>query len=141
MSETYEELKGKTVAELREIAKAHEHEALQGYSTMKKAELLAALATALAVAPDAAGEAAPKAAARPAARPAKKGAPPGTDRAALKGRIRELKVERGAALEAHDAERLRRARRLIQRLKRRIRKDAARARHAAPPSTGDSASA
>jgi hypothetical protein len=102
---------------------------------MKKAELLAAIATALGVAPDAAGEAA----AKPAARSAKKGAPRGTDRASLKGRIRELKVERGAALEAHDAERLRRTRRLIQRVKRRIRKDAARARHAAPPSAGDSA--
>ena len=137
MSETYEDLKGKTVAELREIAKATQHESLSGYSTMKKAELLEALATALGVVPDAPAKAAPKA----AAKPAKKGAPRGTDRASLKGRIRELKLERVAALEAHNAERLQRVRRQIQRLKRRIRKDVARTRQTTPPSAGESPSA
>lgn len=119
MSETYEDLKGKTVAELREIAKEHEHEALQGYSSMKKAELLDALCTALGIA-----ESAPPAAPSGAAR--------GTAPASLKGRIHELKAERGAALEAKDRQQLRRVRRRIQRLKRRMRKQAAHARATAP---------
>ena len=43
MAYTYDELHKKTVAQLREIAKGEDHEALRGYSTMHKAELLHAL--------------------------------------------------------------------------------------------------
>jgi hypothetical protein len=47
MAHTYEELKHKTVAELREIAKATEHEAVKGYTQMNKDHLLVALCRAL----------------------------------------------------------------------------------------------
>ena len=40
-------LKGKTVAELREIAKGIEHEAVHGYTQLNKDHLLVALCTAL----------------------------------------------------------------------------------------------
>jgi len=51
MSHTYEELKHKTVAELREIAKGIEHEAVQGATQMNKDHLLLALCTALGIDP------------------------------------------------------------------------------------------
>lgn len=47
MTHTYEELKHKTVVELREIAKGIEHEAVQGYSQLNKDHLLVALCKAL----------------------------------------------------------------------------------------------
>ena len=47
MSYTYDELKHKTVAQLREIAKEQEHEALQGYTQLNKEHLLEALCKAL----------------------------------------------------------------------------------------------
>jgi hypothetical protein len=43
MAHTYEEMKGKTVAQLREIAKEVEHEAVKGYTQMNKDHLLVAL--------------------------------------------------------------------------------------------------
>src|ERR1043165_10035355 len=49
MAYTYEELKHKTVAELRDIAAGIEHEALQGYTQLNKEHLLHALARALGV--------------------------------------------------------------------------------------------
>jgi alpha-D-ribose 1-methylphosphonate 5-triphosphate synthase subunit PhnG len=47
MSHTYEELKKKTVAELRDIAAGVEHEAVKGYSQLNKEHLLVALCKAL----------------------------------------------------------------------------------------------
>ena len=49
MAQTYDELKHKTVAELREIAKATEHEAVKGYTQMNKDHLLVALCKALGI--------------------------------------------------------------------------------------------
>jgi hypothetical protein len=49
MSHTYEELKHKTVAELREIAQGVEHEAVKGATQMNKDHLLVALCTALGI--------------------------------------------------------------------------------------------
>ncbi len=46
---TYEELKKKTVAELREIAKDLKHEAIKGYSQLNKEHLLPALCQALGI--------------------------------------------------------------------------------------------
>ena len=40
MAHTYEELHGMTVAQLREVAEGVEHDAVHGYSTMHKEELL-----------------------------------------------------------------------------------------------------
>jgi hypothetical protein len=47
MAHTYEELKHKTVAELREIAKGLEHEAVRGYTQMNKDHLLVGVCKAL----------------------------------------------------------------------------------------------
>jgi hypothetical protein len=49
MAHTYDELKHKTVAELREIAKATEHEAVKGYTQLNKDHLLVALCKALGI--------------------------------------------------------------------------------------------
>jgi hypothetical protein len=49
MSHTFEELKKKTVAELREIAAGMQHEAVQGYTQLNKEHLLAALCKALGI--------------------------------------------------------------------------------------------
>ncbi|HTO47315.1 MAG TPA: hypothetical protein VML91_06725 [Burkholderiales bacterium] len=49
MAQTYEELKHKTVAELREIAKGIEHEAVKGYTQLNKDHLLVAVCKALGV--------------------------------------------------------------------------------------------
>ena len=49
MAYTYDELKHKTVAELREIASNTEHEALQGYTQLNKEHLLHALARAFGI--------------------------------------------------------------------------------------------
>ena len=46
---TYEELKAKTVAEMRAIAKGLEHEAVKGYSQLNKAHLLPAVCQALGI--------------------------------------------------------------------------------------------
>jgi hypothetical protein len=47
MAHTYDELKHKTVAELREIAKGLAHDAVQGYTQMNKEHLLRAICKAL----------------------------------------------------------------------------------------------
>ena len=50
MAYTYQELHGKTIDELREIAKSVEnHDAVQGYSQMNKQHLLPALCKALGI--------------------------------------------------------------------------------------------
>ncbi len=101
---TYEELKDKTVAQLREIAAGIEHEAVQGYSTMHKEPLLHAICTALGVVEHEHHEVV------------------GIDKTQVKRRIRALKAERDAALRAHDHDELKRIRRRIRLLKRRIRR-------------------
>jgi hypothetical protein len=101
---TYEELKHKTVGELREIAKTVEqHEAVQGYSQMNKDHLLPALCKALGIDTHL------------------HHAVTGVDKVALKAKIRELKKQRAAALEAHDHETLKSVRRHIHHLNRQIR--------------------
>jgi hypothetical protein len=47
MAHTYDELKHKTVAELRQIAKGLEHEAVKGYTQMNKDHLLVGVCKAL----------------------------------------------------------------------------------------------
>ena len=49
MAHTYEELKKKTVAELRELAGSLQHEALQGYTQLNKEHLLPAICKALGI--------------------------------------------------------------------------------------------
>ena len=100
---TYEQLRHKTLAELRDMAKGSEHEAVQGYTQMNKDHLAVALAKALGIQHthhDVIG----------------------VDKTAIKARIRELKTQREAALTAHDNAQLKVVRRTIHRLKRRIHK-------------------
>ena len=103
MAHTFEELKEKTVAELRELVSGMEHDALKGYTTMHKADLLKAVCKALGV--DAAVH----------------HDVVGVDKQAIKAQIRELKQKRDQALEAHDHAQLRIIRRKMHRLKRGIR--------------------
>ena len=103
MAYTYEELKGKTIAELREIAKGVASEHVQGYSQMNKDHLLPALCRALGV--DIHEHHVVR----------------GIDKAAVKSKMRELKKQRDAALEAKDHSQLKSLRRQIHRLNHQIR--------------------
>jgi hypothetical protein len=100
---TYEQLKHKTVAELRDMAKGIEHEAVQGYTQMNKEHLIVALSKALGIQHEHHDVV-------------------GVDKASIKARIRELKTQRAGAIEAHDHAQLKVVRRTIHRLKRRIHK-------------------
>lgn len=104
MAYTYEELKHKTVAELREIAAGVQHEAVQGATQLNKDQLLPRLCQALGIDTHAHHQVV------------------GIDKAGIKGRIKALKKERLDALTAHDHGKLKLIRRQIHRLKRTIRK-------------------
>jgi hypothetical protein len=103
MAYTFEELKHKTVVELREIAKGIEHDAVQGYTQMNKEHLLVAISQAIGIKHEH-HEAV------------------GVDKASIKARIRELKKKRDEALSAHNHDELKIVRRTIHRLKRTIHK-------------------
>jgi hypothetical protein len=103
MAYTYEELKHKTIADLREIAKGVDNqEAVQGYSQLNKEHLLPALCTALGI-------------------PLVHHEVSGIDKPAIKARMRDLKAERAKALEAHDHAKLKQVRRHLHSLNRQIR--------------------
>jgi hypothetical protein len=104
MAYTHHELKHKTLAELRDIAKDIEHEAVQGYTQLNKEHLVVALCKALNIDIHEHHDVV------------------GIDKAAIKSRIKALKQKRDAALQAHDHAQLKRARRGIHRLKRQIHK-------------------
>ena len=104
MAYTHHELKHKTLAELREIAKDIEHDAVQGYTQLNKEHLVVAICKALNIDIHEHHEVV------------------GIDKAGIKSRIKALKTKRDAALTAHDHAELKRARRSIHRLKRRIHK-------------------
>ena len=103
MAYTYEELKEKTIAELREIAKGVESEHVQGYSQMNKEHLLPALCQALGIDVH------------------EHHTVTGIDKPGIKAKIRELKKRRAAALEAHDHTELNSLRRQIHHYNRQIR--------------------
>lgn len=103
MDYTYEQLKHKTVGELRDIAKGIEHEAVQGYTQLNKEHLLVALAKALGIKHEHHDVV-------------------GVDKASIKAQLRELKKKREQALTAHDPKQLKVVRRTMHRLKRRIHK-------------------
>lgn len=103
MDYTFEQLKHMTVADLREIAKGIEHEAVQGYTQLNKEHLVVAIAKALGIKHQHHDVV-------------------GVDKASIKSRIRELKQKREAALSAHDHKQLKAVRRTIHRLKRQIHK-------------------
>ena len=103
MDYTFEQLKHMTIADLREIAKGIEHEAVQGYTQLNKEHLVVAIAKALGIKHQHHDVV-------------------GVDKASIKSRIRELKQKREAALSAHDHKQLKVVRRTIHRLKRQIHK-------------------
>lgn len=103
MELTYEQLRHKTLAELRDMAKGNNHEAVQGYTQMNKEHLVGALAKALGIQHE-------------------HHSVVGIDKTTIKSRIRELKAKRGEVLAAHDRAQLKVIRRTIHRLKRRINK-------------------
>jgi hypothetical protein len=104
MSHTYEELKHKTVAELREIAKGIEHEAVQGYSQLNKDHLLVALCKALGIDTHVHHHAV------------------GIDKTAIKTKIHELQKKRDELLASKEREGLGPILRNIHALKRTIRR-------------------
>ena len=104
MAYTYHELKGKTVQELRDIAKTVEqHDAVQGYSQMNKDHLLPALCKALGIDTH------------------EHHAVVGIDKPAIKAGMRDLKEKRAAALQSGDSDLLKSVRRQLHRLNRQIR--------------------
>lgn len=104
MAYTHSELKHKTLAELREIAKDIEHEAVQGYTQLNKEHLIVAICKALNIEMHAHHEVV------------------GINKAEIKSRIKELKGRRISAIAAHDHNQLKAVRRRIHRLKRQIHK-------------------
>jgi DNA-binding IclR family transcriptional regulator len=104
MAYTHQELKHKTLAELRDIAKDIEHEALQGYTQLNKEHLVVAMCKALGIEMHEHHDVV------------------GIDKASIKSRIKALKTKRDAAIAAHDHKQLKLTRRGIHRLKRQIHK-------------------
>ena len=86
MAHTYEELKVMKVQQLREIAQGIEHEALSGYSTMHKEQILPALCRALHIHADHAAH--------------------GEEKTKVKAIINRLKAQRVEAQAAKDGKRL-----------------------------------
>ena len=102
MAFTLHELKEKTIQDLRDIAKGVENqEAVLGYTQMNKEHLLPVLAKALGI--------------------HEHHDVVGIDKPAIKAKMRELRKQRDAALEAHDNEKLRAVRRQLHGLNRQIR--------------------
>jgi DNA-binding IclR family transcriptional regulator len=104
MAYTHQELKHKTLAELRDIAKDIQHDAVQGYTQLNKEHLIVAICTALGIEMHEHHDVV------------------GIDKAKIKSRIKALKAKRTEALSAHDRAALKKVRRGIHRLKRQIHK-------------------
>jgi hypothetical protein len=104
MAHTFEELKGKTVAEMREIAKGIEHEAVKGATQMNKDHLLKALCTALGIEMHAHHQVV------------------GIDKSAIKLKIRALRKKRDEILASDDRAELGVVLRQIHAFKRTIRR-------------------
>jgi len=106
MAYTYQELKKKTVAQLREIAKGVENEAVKGYSQLNKEHLLVGLCKALGIDHRVHHVA------------------HGIDKAKIKGQIKQLKKDRDEVLakSEKDYKKLHIIRHKIHRLKRVLRK-------------------
>jgi DNA-binding IclR family transcriptional regulator len=103
MPHTYQELKQKTVAELRELARDLKHEAVQGYSQMNKERLLPALCRAFGI------------------DMLEHHVVTGLDKSAIKAKIRELKQQRDHALDIHDHPSLKNIRRQLHALNHQLR--------------------
>ncbi len=111
MEQTYkfEDLKGKTVEQLREIAAGIEHEAVKGYTQLNKEHLLAAICKALNIDMHAHRHV------------------EGISKTEVKTKIKGLRKKRDGFLAAskHDHKQIKTSRRQIHTLKRKLRKAAA----------------
>jgi len=105
MAHTYEELKAKTIDELREIAKELDHEAVKGFTQMNKEHLLPALCKALGI----------------EHHKHPHHAAVGIDKLKLKARMHAIRAEKQKAIAAADRKKLKVLRREYHRLNRRIR--------------------
>ena len=103
MDYTFEELKHKKVAELREIAKEMDHEEVQGYTQLNKEHLLEAICHALNIDMHVHHEVV------------------GVDKSAIKSQIKELKKKRDEAISEKKPDELKRIRRKIRKLKKTLR--------------------
>jgi REP element-mobilizing transposase RayT len=103
MAHTYEELRAKTVDELREIAKTLDNEAVKGATQMNKDHLLPVLCRVIGI--DAHVHHLVE----------------GIDKGAVKARMKQLKQQRAAALDAHDPELLKSLRRQLHHFNHQIR--------------------
>ena len=104
MAYTYNDLKSKTIAQLRELAKGVEDEAVKGFSQMNKDHLLPALCKALGIDGHAHHVVV------------------GIDKPALKAKIKKLKAQGAEALTKGDHALLKNVRRQIHRINRDIRR-------------------
>ena len=104
MEHTFKELRNKTVAELKEIAKEIDHEEVRGYTQMNKDHLLEAVCKALNIEMHAHHEVV------------------GLDKKEIKAKIRDLKKKRDKALEAKDRKGFKKVRKEIKSLKNQLRR-------------------
>ena len=104
MAHTFEELKHMTVAQLKEIAKETDHEAVKGYTQMNKDRLLNAICEALGLDMHVHHQV------------------KGLDKPAVKSEIRALKKQRDKAIESKDYKELKAVRRQIKTLKNKLRR-------------------
>jgi hypothetical protein len=108
MGYTYDDLKGMTLAQLRDVAKTIESPSVQGYTQMNKEHLLPNLCAALGIdtrhhTHHASGISA------------------GFDRSSAKARLRALKTARDQAITVHDSTQLHNIRREMHMLKHKLR--------------------
>ena len=101
---TYEDLKHKTIADLREIARGLDHEAVKGFSQLNKEHLLPGLCAALGI--DAHEH---------------HHVIGGFDKRAAKKKLRALRTEKQSALKTGDRARVKALRRRIHRINHQIR--------------------
>jgi len=104
MAYTFNELKGKTVAQLKEIAAGIDHEAVKGYTQMNKDHLLKTICEALSIDIHEHHEVVD------------------LDKSSIKLKIKELKKKRDKALKAHDHKKLKKIRHEIKSLKNELRR-------------------
>jgi len=104
MEYTYKELSEKTAADLKEIASKIEHEAVRGYTQLNKPHLIEAICKALGIDMHEHHRAV------------------GIEKTKIKSKIRALKVDRQAAIEAKDYVKLKAVRSEIKKLKKKLRK-------------------
>ena len=109
MEYTYDQLKGMTVAQMREIASGIEDEAVKGYTQLNKEHLLEALCNALKI----------------DTHTRHKSKLTGKGKTEIKAQMKSLKVKRDEVLEAHDHVQLKTVRRQLHALRRSLRKAAA----------------